>query len=77
MRFTPDIEINTIMMLLGTSYKVDFYKICIKYSELMKLSILPELTVLSLNPKIIDANKVLVKTNLISRGYVGVLKSRN
>ena len=75
MKFTPDIKTNTIIMLLGPNYKVDFGTT----HNLHKIFGFNE-TVYStgshrspLKPTIIDFHNILVKTNLISGGYVGVL----
>lgn len=75
MRFSPDIKTNTINMLLDTNYKVDFGA----EHNLHKSYGLSEVIYstgthrLPIKPTFIDFHNILVKTNLISGGSVGVL----
>ena len=75
--FIPDVKTNTIIMTLGTNYKVDFsvthnlHKIFGFNEQLYSTG-----TTRSPNrPQIIDFHTILVKTNLISGGYVSSIDS--
>lgn len=77
MQFTPDIKTNTLTMTLGTNYRVDFsvknnlHKIFGFNEEVYSIG-----THRSPNrPQIIDFHMILIKTNLISGGYVSSIDS--
>ena len=78
MQFTPELKTNTIIMTLGTGYKVDFsvqhnlHKIFGFNEEIYSGAS----TTRSPNrPQIIDFHMILIKTNLISGGYVSSIDS--
>ena len=72
MQFIPDIKTNTIIMTLGTNYKVDFSvthnlrKIFGFNAEVYSAGTHRS----PIRPQIIDFHMILIKTNLISGGYV-------
>ena len=77
MQFTPELKTNTIVMVLGTNYKVDFsvqnnlHTIFGFNQEVYSAG-----TTRSPNrPQIIDFHMILIKTNLISGGYVSSIDS--
>ena len=84
MQFTPDIKTNTILMVLGENYRVDFsvthnLHTIFGFHE----QVYSQGTHRSpVRPQIIDFHMILIKTNLISGGYVSsteadVMKQNN
>ena len=77
MQFVPDVKTNTIIMTLGTNYKVDF-SVAHNLRKIFGFNeaIYSAGTIRSPNrPQIIDFHTILVKTNLISGGYVSSIDS--
>ena len=84
MQFTPDIKTNTIVMVLGENYKVDF-SVAHNLHKIFgfREQVYSQGTHRSpVRPEIIDFHMILIKTNLISGGYVSstdsdVMKQNN
>ena len=72
LRFTPDVKTNTITMILGSNYKVDF-GVTHNMSSIFgfeKKAYSKGTYRSPIRPKIISFHNILIKTNLISGGYV-------
>ena len=77
MQFIPDIKTNTIVMTLGADYRMDFsvahnlHKIFGFHEQVYSQGTHRS----PVRPQIIDFHMILVKTNLISGGYVSSTNS--